>query len=87
MQKFFQFFSSSHFPLDETNLKNRKGQKGQLVLEYILLMITSVGIALLIQSQLTGGTQAQCANRTAPALSQIMCNITAAIATDRASGD
>lgn len=50
-------------------------------------MIISVSVALLIKNQLTGGTVQDCAAKKAPALSQIMCNITGAIATDRASGD
>ena len=85
MQKFFQRFSSSQIPCNEISPKTKKGQKGQLVIEFILLLIISIALATLIQSQFIGGTPNECQTGQAPILSQTFCNLTRAIGNDVAS--
>jgi hypothetical protein len=56
-----------------------------LVIEFILLLIISVGLALLIQSRFIGGGPTDCQTGQAPILSQMFCNFTNAIGRDLAS--
>ena len=87
MQRFFQHFSNSQIPWDKTISKTKKGQKGQLVLEFILLLIISVGLATLIRSRFIGGRPNDCETGNAPILSQTFCNFVTVIGRDLASGE
>lgn len=59
----------------------RKGQSGQLVLEYILLMLLAVSMASLMKSNLIGGAPGQACDE-APVLTGLICSLTFAIAAD-----
>ncbi len=66
---------------NEKQKKRRQNQSGQLVLEYILLMLLAVSMAAIMKSQLIGGSAGQKCDE-APVLSGLVCSLTMAIAAD-----
>lgn len=61
--------------------RHRKKQSGQLILEYVLLMVVSVSMAVLMKQSLLGGSPGQPCSEI-PALSKLICSLTLTIAHD-----
>ncbi len=87
MLRFYLNTSSHKFPQKEARplapigQNKRKAQSGQLVLEYVLLMLLAVSIASLIKNEIIG--EAQPGNcQEARVLSKMVCEITRVIAED-----
>lgn len=60
--------------------KRKKGQRGQLVIEYVLLMLLAVAMASILQSRLLGGSPDDPQN--AGLMSRAFFNLATAIARD-----
>ena len=95
MQQFYQDTSSHMIPRTQaspmfvkgqSNLKKeaaRKKQRGQLVLEYLLLMVFAVAVASLIKTQFIGGDPDDPEN--AGVMTKLIYNIALPIASDTPS--